>query len=339
MLLPDNMELRICLPFNSRSTAWASFDGRGRVELKRRFIHISSITLADMVEFAEGDHIKVTASKFPFPTVCADRSSTDWFQSIGRTLKWNERERQKSFVVVEENPAVEHLANKREKREGAKKKAEAEEEEDEVSDEEEGFDIDVIEDDAPSSSSSATGEASQSTSPGMEQARATLLQPDESKLGKDKTKEQSFEHARAQEAAHILVAATSAGADMERTPRHPGAHHQHSGIQSPSRYLPPPGDTLSSSSRHVAFTDRVPTTAPASQQVHAPRPMPPGHSAERGRNDGREHLKTPTLAETRRGSARFIRSRSAEARHHHPRAFAVWGQDESESENTASEEE
>jgi NAD+ kinase len=35
MLLPDNVELRICLPFNSRSTGWASFDGRGRVELRR----------------------------------------------------------------------------------------------------------------------------------------------------------------------------------------------------------------------------------------------------------------------------------------------------------------
>jgi NAD+ kinase len=35
MLLPDSMELRIAVPYNSRSTAWASFDGRGRVELKR----------------------------------------------------------------------------------------------------------------------------------------------------------------------------------------------------------------------------------------------------------------------------------------------------------------
>ncbi|KAG8917902.1 hypothetical protein FRC00_013075, partial [Tulasnella sp. 408] len=86
MLLPDSMELRICVPYNSRSTAWASFDGRGRVELK------------------QGDHIKVTASKFPFPTVCAEDQSVDWFKSISRTLKWNERERQKSFVVVEEDP-------------------------------------------------------------------------------------------------------------------------------------------------------------------------------------------------------------------------------------------
>ncbi|KAF9431658.1 hypothetical protein BGZ76_011859 [Entomortierella beljakovae] len=36
MLLPDSMELRICVPFDSRSTAWASFDGRGRVELRRK---------------------------------------------------------------------------------------------------------------------------------------------------------------------------------------------------------------------------------------------------------------------------------------------------------------
>ncbi|GAC99285.1 ATP-NAD kinase [Pseudozyma hubeiensis SY62] len=84
MLLPDSMELRIAVPYNSRSTAWASFDGRGRVELK------------------QGDHIKVTASRYPFPTVCAENQSTDWFSSISRTLKWNERQRQKSFVVVEE---------------------------------------------------------------------------------------------------------------------------------------------------------------------------------------------------------------------------------------------
>ena len=44
----------------------------------------------------------MTASKYPFPTVCAESQSRDWFHSISRTLKWNERERQKSFVVVEE---------------------------------------------------------------------------------------------------------------------------------------------------------------------------------------------------------------------------------------------
>lgn len=59
-----------------------------------------------LVVSAEGDHIKVTASQYPFPTVCADNQSTDWFHSISRTLKWNERERQKSFVVVVRLPLL-----------------------------------------------------------------------------------------------------------------------------------------------------------------------------------------------------------------------------------------
>ena len=45
MLLPDSMELRICVPYNSRSTAWASFDGRGRVELKREFVFLDQKNL------------------------------------------------------------------------------------------------------------------------------------------------------------------------------------------------------------------------------------------------------------------------------------------------------
>ena len=32
ILLPDSMELRICVPYNSRSTAWASFAGSGRAK-------------------------------------------------------------------------------------------------------------------------------------------------------------------------------------------------------------------------------------------------------------------------------------------------------------------
>ncbi|KAI9023495.1 ATP-NAD kinase-like domain-containing protein [Phycomyces nitens] len=82
-LVPDSMELRICVPYNSRNTAWASFDGRGRVELR------------------QGDHIKVTASKYPFPTVCKDDQATDWFNSLSNCLHWNKRQRQKSFAVVE----------------------------------------------------------------------------------------------------------------------------------------------------------------------------------------------------------------------------------------------
>lgn len=35
LLVPDSMVLRVVVPSDSRSTAWCSFDGRNRVELKR----------------------------------------------------------------------------------------------------------------------------------------------------------------------------------------------------------------------------------------------------------------------------------------------------------------
>lgn len=85
MLLPDSMELRIAVPYHSRSNAWASFDGRGRIEIKR------------------GDHIKVTASPYPFPAVCPEDQPYPWFDSVSRTLNWNQRQKQKSFVMVEEH--------------------------------------------------------------------------------------------------------------------------------------------------------------------------------------------------------------------------------------------
>lgn len=78
ILLPDTMILKVKVPKRSRSTAWAAFDGRSRVELMK------------------GDYVTVTASPFSFPTVMS--SSTEYFGSVSRTLKWNIREEQKSFV-------------------------------------------------------------------------------------------------------------------------------------------------------------------------------------------------------------------------------------------------
>jgi hypothetical protein len=71
MLLNDSMLLRVHVPVRSRATAYCSFDGKGRVELR------------------QGDHVTITASPYPFPAVLA--RPTDWFDSIGRTLLWNSR--------------------------------------------------------------------------------------------------------------------------------------------------------------------------------------------------------------------------------------------------------
>ncbi|KAG4096676.1 ATP-NAD kinase [Neocallimastix lanati (nom. inval.)] len=83
MLLPNNIELKIMVPKDSRNTAWASFDGRHRIELK------------------QGDFITVTSSRYPMPTICLNGQSNDWFNSLRRCLKWNDRIRQKAFSSSE----------------------------------------------------------------------------------------------------------------------------------------------------------------------------------------------------------------------------------------------
>jgi NAD+ kinase len=71
MVLSDTMLLRVSVPRNSRATAYCAFDGKGRIELK------------------QGDHVTITASQYPFPTVV--RTDTEWFDSVSRTLRWNVR--------------------------------------------------------------------------------------------------------------------------------------------------------------------------------------------------------------------------------------------------------
>ncbi|KAI1847311.1 hypothetical protein JX265_006431 [Neoarthrinium moseri] len=71
MVLSDTMLLRVSIPRNSRATAYCAFDGKGRLELK------------------QGDHVTITASQYPFPTVMC--TGTEWFDSVSRTLQWNTR--------------------------------------------------------------------------------------------------------------------------------------------------------------------------------------------------------------------------------------------------------
>lgn len=71
MVLSDSLLLRIAVPAGSRSTAYCSFDGKGRVELR------------------QGDYVTVEASQYPFPTVVANNG--EWFQSVQRALRWNTR--------------------------------------------------------------------------------------------------------------------------------------------------------------------------------------------------------------------------------------------------------
>jgi len=81
IILPDTIVLRVGVPYDARTSSWASFDGRERVEL------------------CPGDYVTISASRFPFPSVLPlDRRSEDWIDSISRTLQWNSRQRQKAFT-------------------------------------------------------------------------------------------------------------------------------------------------------------------------------------------------------------------------------------------------
>ncbi|KAI0072716.1 ATP-NAD kinase [Panus rudis PR-1116 ss-1] len=340
MLLPDSMELRVCVPFNSRSTAWASFDGRGRVELK------------------QGDHIKITASKYPFPTVCAVSQSTDWFTSISRTLKWNERERQKSFVVVEEGPVQKQKRLKKHHQEIAESDQEQveenleDEEEDEVDDEgeeeeEEKFDIDDL-----SSTESPTSESSQAQA----ELAARALMQETKRLGGP---------------VRALRSRSKSKGRQRSSSR--GGNGNRSGVETPDRFVgphphPPPvssrhvqflapssssSDSLSPTGEHEAAEVERDATVRAGEQgsrdfIHSPKAMNGTKSRipkDRGEFVEGENLKTPTLEASSSSRRRAARSRERERGHvsiddaepHSRRAFAVWGQDESESESAASD--
>ncbi|KAI4628399.1 hypothetical protein J4E83_002949 [Alternaria metachromatica] len=80
IILPDTIVLRCGVPYDARTSSWASFDGRERVELK------------------PGDYVTISASRFPFPSVLPlNKRRTDWIDSISRTLQWNSRQKQKAF--------------------------------------------------------------------------------------------------------------------------------------------------------------------------------------------------------------------------------------------------
>ncbi|KAJ8494554.1 hypothetical protein ONZ45_g13202 [Pleurotus djamor] len=318
MLLPDSMELRICVPFNSRSTAWASFDGRGRVELK------------------QGDHIKVTASKYPFPTVCADKQSTDWFHAISRTLKWNERERQKSFVVVEEGPSK---PVKRRRSNTTTPKApdtpedeEIDEEEDEVSDEEEDkFDID---DSSP------------------EAAAAKQEQQHKPHHGSQQTSTATSPIRGVQEKPTDALRAGRVPSTLKPSPRRSSKSRSRSrsrvrsGIVTPGRYAHPPRI----SPRHVEFM----------AEQSSPEGSDFGRDESNGQYGTRDDLramkrpsgknriperddldaKTPTVSahvDQHPRPRTHPHGRSISVDYHPPRAFAVWGHDESDSNTSDSD--
>ncbi|XP_037088516.1 NAD kinase-like isoform X1 [Pollicipes pollicipes] len=79
IVVPAGVELKIAVSPDSRNTAWVSFDGRNRQELRH------------------GDSLRVTTSIYPVPSICASDQIADWFESLDECLRWNDRKKQRQF--------------------------------------------------------------------------------------------------------------------------------------------------------------------------------------------------------------------------------------------------
>lgn len=88
LIFPDSVELKIQVPHDSRSTAWASFDGREQTELSR------------------GDFLIIRVSKWPFVWIRESDGVGDWFKSLADCLHWNDRRKQKSFGIGVTSPSL-----------------------------------------------------------------------------------------------------------------------------------------------------------------------------------------------------------------------------------------
>ncbi|XP_019514104.1 PREDICTED: NAD kinase [Hipposideros armiger] len=80
IVVPAGVELKIMLSPEARNTAWVSFDGRKRQEIRH------------------GDSISITTSCYPLPSICVWDPVSDWFGSLAQCLHWNVRKRQACFA-------------------------------------------------------------------------------------------------------------------------------------------------------------------------------------------------------------------------------------------------
>lgn len=77
MVFPDHVVLTCVLPDDARSSAFVSFDGKHRQELR------------------PGDAVEVRMSRFPVPTINRKDHSSDWLGSLKRNFNFNTRPRQR----------------------------------------------------------------------------------------------------------------------------------------------------------------------------------------------------------------------------------------------------
>ncbi|GAB1599779.1 NAD kinase-like isoform X1 [Argonauta hians] len=76
IVVPAGVEIKLMVSKEARNTAWVSFDGRSRQELKI------------------GDCVKIKTATHPVPSICSKDPIDDWFNSLAECLHWNVRKLQ-----------------------------------------------------------------------------------------------------------------------------------------------------------------------------------------------------------------------------------------------------
>jgi NAD+ kinase len=79
IVLPDTVSLKFRVSEKSRATAWVSFDGKFRQELRR------------------GESVEIQTSVWPVPVICSEYNTQDWFKTLSTLLHWNTRHIQKEL--------------------------------------------------------------------------------------------------------------------------------------------------------------------------------------------------------------------------------------------------
>jgi NAD+ kinase len=94
MILPDSVQVKVVVPLDSRYPAWASFDGKHRIQLNH------------------GDSITISKSQLNMLTIdpCAyPCSSLNWFKKLSNTLHWNVRTKQRGTDPSEDEQMLQNL--------------------------------------------------------------------------------------------------------------------------------------------------------------------------------------------------------------------------------------
>ena len=84
VILPDFANITVKVPEGARGSAWVSFDGRNRIEMK------------------SGDYIALKRCHYPMATYTSDFPSSDWFGVLASCLQWNVRSSQGALNVATE---------------------------------------------------------------------------------------------------------------------------------------------------------------------------------------------------------------------------------------------